>query len=148
MCCEHGHVTTVLFQFQLVIAMVHVQVRKLGGTIEFVYNIIQCRRNCEHAWDGFIGFPHLHIQLYFINRPFQSYFNRGNPTGRFVYFLNYVIGHKFLQLHLQFRPYTKRYPSVSLCHALYCRVDVQIHLHHFHLSNTLEGQHTLSLVCL
>ena len=34
MCCRRGDVTTVLFQFQLVIAMVHVQVQKHGGTIE------------------------------------------------------------------------------------------------------------------
>ena len=111
---------------------------KTGGTIEFVYNIIQCRHNCVYTWHGFIGFPHLHIQSYFINRPFQSYFNRWIPTGRLVYFLDCVISHNFLQLHPQFRSYTKRYPSGRLCHALYCRVNVQIHLHPFHLSNTLE----------
>lgn len=72
-------------QFQLVIAKVQVQVRKQGGIIEFVYNITQCRYNCVYTWYGFIGFPHLHIQSYFINRPFQSYFNRWIPTGRLVY---------------------------------------------------------------
>ena len=75
MCCKRGDITTVLFQFQLVIAMVHVQVRKHGGTIEFLYDVIQCRYNCVRTWDGFIGFPHVHVQSYFINRLFRSYYN-------------------------------------------------------------------------
>ena len=76
MCCRCGDVTTVLFQFQLVITMVHVQVRKHGGTLEFAYDIVQCRHNCVHTWDGFIGFPRVHIESYFINSPFRNYYNR------------------------------------------------------------------------
>ena len=103
-----------------------------------VYNIIQCKHNCVCTWDGFISFLHLHIQSYFVNKPFQSYFNRWNPTDRFVYFLDCVIGHKFLQLQLQFRP------SVRLCHRQHRRVDMQIHLHPFHLANTFEDASILS----
>ena len=58
-CCKHADVTTVLFQFQLVIAMVHVQVRKHSGTIEFVYNIIQCRHNCTVCAHGMALFDSL-----------------------------------------------------------------------------------------
>ena len=67
---------TVLFQFQLAITMVHAQVQKHSGTIEFMHDIIQCRHNCVRMWDNLIGFPHVHIQSHFFNRQFQCYYNR------------------------------------------------------------------------
>ena len=39
--CKRGYVTAILFQFQLLIAMVHIQVRKYYGTIVFMYDIIK-----------------------------------------------------------------------------------------------------------
>ena len=41
MVCKRGDVTAVLFQFQLLIAMVHIQVRKYCGTIVFMYDVIK-----------------------------------------------------------------------------------------------------------
>ena len=58
------------------------------------YHQVMCRHNCVLSWDGFIGFPQVDVQSYFIHEPFRSYYNRWHPTGRVLYFVDYVIGYK------------------------------------------------------
>ena len=90
--CKRGDVTAVLFQFQLLIAMVHIQVRKYCGTIVFMYDIIKSCVGITVCSRGMALLASL-----------MSTFNRISFTNRFgvittgdtqLYFVDYVIGYK------------------------------------------------------
>ena len=91
MCRKSGDVAAILLQFQLVVPMVHIKMRKYCGPVELIYDIIKCRHDSVGSWNGFICFPHIHIQPYFIAGPLRRYNYRGHPTGRLLYPLNYVV---------------------------------------------------------
>ena len=137
-CRKSGDVAAILLQFQLVVPMVHIKMRKYCGNIELIYDIIKCRHDSVGSWNGFICFHHIHIQPYFFAGQLQRYNYRGHPTGRLLYPLNYAVGLEFLQFCFQLGSYTERYSPVGLCNRCYCGVNVQIYLHSFHLSDTAE----------
>ena len=137
MCRKSGDVADVLLQFQLVVPMVHIKMRKYCGPIELIY-IVKCRHDSAGSWSGFICFPHIHIQPYFIAGPLRRYNYRGHPTGRRLCPLNYVVSLQFLQFCFQLESYTQQYSPVGLCNRCYCGVNLKIYLHSFHLSDTPE----------
>ena len=124
-CRKSGDVAAILLQYQLVVPMVHIKMRKHCGTIELIYDIIKCRHDSVGSWNGFICFHHIHIQPYFIAGQLQRYNYRGHPTGRLLYPLNYAVGLEFLQFCFQLGSYTERYSPVGLCNRCYCGVNVQ-----------------------
>ena len=115
MCRKSGDVAAILLQFQLLVPMVHIKMRKYCGPVELICDIIKCRHDSVGSWNGFICFPHIHIQPYFIAGQLQRYNYRGHPTGWLLYPLNYVVSIEFLQFCFQLGSYTERYILLWAC---------------------------------
>ena len=140
MCRKSGDVAALLLQLKLVVPIVHIKMRKYCGPVrvELIYDIIKCRHDSVGLWNGFICFPHIHIQPYFIAGPLRRYNYRGHPTGRRLCPLNYVVSLQFFHFCFQLESYTQQYSPVGLCNRCYCGVNLKIYLHSFHLSDTPE----------
>ena len=79
MCRQSGYVMAILLQFQFVVDIVHIKMRKYCDPIELIYDIIKLRHDSVGSWNGFICFPRIHIQPYFIAGPLRRYNYRGHP---------------------------------------------------------------------
>ena len=79
MCRKSGDVAAILLQVQLLVPMIHIKMRKYCCPVELIYDIINFRQDSVGSWNGFICFPQIHVQPYFIAGPLRRYNYRGHP---------------------------------------------------------------------